>query len=45
MKLAEYLRRYRWWLAAALLVYLGFSLWLLGATDDPSDAPFVYLVF
>jgi hypothetical protein len=45
MKPIEWLRRYRWWLAAALLVYLGVSLWLLGATGDPSDAPFVYLVF
>jgi hypothetical protein len=45
MKLAEVARRYKWWLAAALLVYLGVSLWLFGTSGDPSDAPFVYLVF
>ena len=45
MKLVELARRYRWWIAAALLGYLGVSLWLASAAGDGHDAPFVYLVF
>ncbi len=44
MKLADFLHRYRWYLAAALVLYVGLSLWLLAATDG-QDEPFVYLVF
>jgi hypothetical protein len=45
MKLVEFARRYKWYLLAALLIYLVVSLWLLHATDDAQDVPFVYQVF
>jgi hypothetical protein len=45
MKLVEFARRYKWYLLAALLLYLVVSLWLLHATDDAHDVPFVYQVF
>ena len=45
MKPVEFVRRHRWALLAALLVYLGIALWLWLATRDTSDVPFVYQVF
>jgi hypothetical protein len=45
MKLVEFARRYKWHLLAVLLLYLVASLWLLHATDDADDVPFVYQVF
>lgn len=45
MKFGEFTRRYRWFLLAALLVYVGASVWLFRATDDDQNAPFIYLVF
>jgi hypothetical protein len=45
MRFVELVRRYRWYVLAAVLVYLGLSLFFFGALGDPGDVPFLYLVF
>jgi hypothetical protein len=41
----DFLRRYKWYLIASLVIYLGVSIWLFFATDQPQAVPFQYQVF
>jgi len=40
-----FLKRYRWHLLIALLVYAAVSVWLFLATESPQVVPFEYQVF
>ena len=40
-----FLKKYKWYLLAALLVYAGITVWLFAATDNPQEVPFEYQVF
>ena len=43
--MVRFLKKYRWYLVAALLVYAAATLWLFAATDNPQEVPFEYQVF
>lgn len=40
-----FLRKYRWYLIVAVLVYAAVSVWLFVATDTPQETPFEYQIF
>ena len=45
MRVTEFVRKYRWYLLASVLIYLALSLLLYFAGGSGEDAPFVYQVF
>ena len=40
----EFLSKYRWYIAAMVILYAGISLWLFFLTDSPQAVPFEYQV-
>ena len=45
MRIAEFVKKYKWYLIASVLIYLALSLLLQLAAGDGQDVPFVYQVF
>ena len=42
--MTEFLKKYRWYILAMVVLYAGISLWLFFLTDSPQAVPFEYQI-